>query len=69
MTTTTAKTTKAGTWQVTLRFISKEEAEDFLEDVSISKKKVILQRLKRAEEESKTGKARLIGELYKKYGV
>ena len=62
---------KTTNWTIsmTIRFPSREEAVDFVEDRNLLKEPEVVESFKRATEESNQKKARPIEELYKKYGV
>lgn len=61
--------TKQMVYKVTLQFTSKEEADDFLEEIECSKNPEFLPRFRQAEKESKEGKAKPMNNLFEKYGV
>ena len=63
------KETTVWTVTYTIQFNSKEDADDFREDMTLLKDPSVIASFKEAAQESKAGKARPIEELYKKYGV
>lgn len=66
---TTPTTQKIVSWQVTLQFISKDDAEDFIEDMNLLKDPYIQESFKKAAKESLAGKGRSIEELFQEYGI
>ena len=62
-------TKKIISWQVTIQFSSKDDAEDFIEDMTIFNNPETQASFKKAAKESEEGKARPIEELFKEYGI
>lgn len=66
---TVPATQKIVSWQVIVQFLSKDDAEDFIEDMALLKNPEIQKSFKRSAKESIERKARPIEELFKEYGI
>ena len=56
-------------WQVTVQFTSKDDAEDFIEDMNLLGDSKVQESFKKAAKESVAGKGRPIEELLQEYGI
>lgn len=56
-------------WQVTIQFHSKEDAEDFIEDMDLLKNPRVANSFHQASKESEKNKSRPMNELFEQYGI